>query len=170
MTIYGKLLAWVVLLAGLPNVTLSNPVKNLKPAGEARLTVYFWKVYDATLHTTNGQYSQGQTPLTLTINYLRDIDSTDLIKQTREEWQSLNVSEDKIDVWLPKLTQIFPDIKKGDTLALHIDDQQVSHFYFNQNALGEIEDPLFGEQFVRIWLDENCSYPKTCKKLRGESD
>ena len=62
---------------------------------------------------------------------------------------------------------MFPDIKKGDTLLLNVDENQQSEFFFNGKKIGDITDQSFGKTFLRIWLDENCRYPKVRNKLIG---
>ena len=68
---------------------------------------------------------------------------------------------------MPLLGNIFPDIKKGDTLLLNVSENQQSEFFLNGKAIGKIIDQNFGRNFLRIWLDENCSYPKIRDKLIG---
>ena len=44
---------------------------------------------------------------------------------------------------------------------------QKSAFYFNDNLVGSIEDPMFGPLFVDIWLSEKTSEPKLRQQLLG---
>lgn len=146
---------------------IANPTNSLKVVGQARLSILFWDVYDSTLYSQNGLFQTKQTPLALKIDYLRDIDAEDLVQKTKQEWGDLQLPDDQIKRWVPQLIEIFPNIKQGDSLLMHLNENNVSEFYYNNKKFGQIKDPLFGHQFLRIWLDENCSYPKVCKKLRG---
>ena len=105
----------------------------------------------------------------LKIKYLRDIDAEDLIERTQDEWEKLGIKQVTFSQWIPLLTNIFPDIKKGDTLFLNVSENQQSEFFFNGKTIGKITDQTFGKSFLRIWLDENCSYPKVRNKLIGSN-
>jgi hypothetical protein len=148
-------------------VTMASPIDELKKVGEAKLKVLFWDVYNSSLYNQTGVYQAEQFPQALKINYLRDIDAEDLIKRTQDEWENLGIKKETFSQWIPLLTNIFPNIKKGDTLLLSVNENQQSEFFFNGKTIGTITDKTFGKSFLRIWLDENCSYPKVRNKLIG---
>ena len=150
-------------------VSMANPLDDLKIVGEAKLKVLFWDVYNSSLYSKTGEYQVGQYPQTLKINYLRDIDAEDLIERTQDEWEKLGIKQVTFSQWIPLLTNIFPDIKKGDTLLLSVSENQQSEFFFNGKTIGKITDQSFGKSFLHIWLDENCSYPKVRNKLIGSN-
>jgi hypothetical protein len=146
---------------------MSNPLDTLKKVGEAKLKVLFWDVYYSSLYNQTGNYTENKTPLALKIDYLRDINSQDLIKRTQAEWEKLDISNEVYAKWLPLLNEILPDIKKGDSLLLFVDENQHSEFFFNETPTGRISDTGFGLSFLRIWLDKKCSYPLVRDKLVG---
>jgi hypothetical protein len=148
-------------------VSMADPVSELKKVGEAKLKVLFWDVYNSTLYSQTGEYQAEAFPQALKINYLRDIDAEDLIEKTKEEWKKLGIEQDTFSQWITMLTEIFPNIKKGDTLLLNVTENQQSEFFFNGKTIGTITDQTFGKSFLRIWLDENCSYPKVRNQLIG---
>ena len=148
---------------------MANPLDGLKKVGEAKLKVLFWDVYNSSLYSKTGEYQAGQFPQALKINYLRDIDAEDLIERTHDEWEKLGIKQVTFRQWTPLLTNIFPDIKKGDTLLLSVSENQQSEFFFNGKTIGKITDQTFGKSFLRIWLDEKCSYPNVRKKLIGSN-
>ena len=150
-------------------VSMANPLDDLKKVGEAKLKVLFWDVYNSSLYSKTGEYQAEQFPQALKINYLRDIDAEDLIERTQDEWEKLGIKQVTFSQWIPLLTNIFPDIKKGDTLLLSVSENQQSEFFFNGKTIGKITDQTFGKNFLRIWLDENCSYPKVRNKLIGSN-
>jgi hypothetical protein len=164
------LLCFVTILYTLTfsGVTMADPLADFKKVGEAKLQVLFWDVYNSSLYSQTGEYQAEIFPQALKINYLRDIDAKDLIDRTQEEWEKLGIEKAKFSPWIPLLTEIFPNIKKGDTLLLKVSDTQQSEFFFNGQTIGQISDQAFGKSFLRIWLDENCSYPKVRKKLIGQ--
>lgn len=58
----------------------------LLKCGAARLKVLFWDIYESSLYTPDGTWSEGVRPLRLDIRYLRAISALDLVKQTGKEW------------------------------------------------------------------------------------
>lgn len=119
------------------------------------------------MYNQTGIFTQNEFPQALKIDYLRDIDAIDLVEKTQDEWLKLGVEIKQIDSWLLMLNKIFPDIKNGDSILLKVDANKHSEFFFNGQSIGTINDTEFGQAFLRIWLDENCSYPKVRNKLIG---
>ena len=117
-------------------VSMANPLDDLKKVGEAKLKVLFWDVYNSSLYSKTGEYQAEQFPQALKINYLRDIDAEDLIERTQDEWEELGLKQITFSQWIPLLTNIFPDIKKGDTLLLRVSENQQSEFFFNGKTIG----------------------------------
>ena len=75
--------------------------EQLQLVGKARLEVLFWSIYDSRLYTADGSYTDGQRPLRLELEYLRDIEAADLVEQTRNEWhQSLMLVPSRIVTFL----------------------------------------------------------------------
>ena len=105
-------------------VSIANPLDDLKKVGEAKLKVLFWDVYNSSLYSKTGEYQAEQFPQALKIKYLRDIDAEDLIERTQDEWEKLGIKQVTFSQWIPLLTNIFPDIKKGDTLLLSVSENQ----------------------------------------------
>ncbi|GAA5134651.1 chalcone isomerase family protein [Thalassotalea piscium] len=136
--------------------------------GEARFTILFWKLYRSKLLTTSGNYpvNFNDEKLIYEINYLASISSSELINRTVEQWQHLKIPKVKYQGYLSSLASIWPDISKGDKLALFIDKGR-SLFYFNDNYIGEIDSPEFGQIFLDIWLSENTSEPSLRRDLLG---
>ena len=163
----GLKLASALLVLFMSGLVMATPLSDLKKVGEAKLKVLFWDVYNSSLYNQSGVYQAENFPQALKISYLRDIDAEDLIEKTQDEWEKLGIQEKAFSQWLPLLTDILPDIKKGDTLLLNVDKNLQSEFFFNGKRIGKITDQTFGKSFLRIWLDKNCSYPKVRNKLIG---
>ena len=149
---------------------MANPTNYLKKVGEAKLQILFWDIYTSELFSTSGQYQKDILPLALKIKYLRNIDAEDLIDKTLEEWLKLGITNEQAKPWLSQLKELWPNIKKSDELTLVVSQDFSSEFFFNGQSLGQLHDREFGPNFLRIWLDENCSYPKLRKKLIGEDN
>lgn len=153
----------------------STPITNLKHyreqlsfqlIGETTFSILFWDLYKSKLLTTTGKYpvDNKQETLIYEIHYLADISKNDLIKRTIEQWQHIGVPEKSFKGFIPQLEKIWPNITKGDTLSLLIYSKG-SAFYFNQQYIGAIEAPEFGNTFLDIWLSKKTSQPKLRSEL-----
>lgn len=147
--------------------TTAMAATSLQMVGEARLNIMFFSVYDSRLYTADGRYQPDQRPLRLEIEYLRDITAEALVKQTGAEWDHLQVTHERRDAWLAQLTELWPDVGKNDVIALELDADNRSTFYFNGEKLGMMEDRDFGEHFVAIWLSPDTSRPALREALLG---
>lgn len=146
---------------------MANPIQSMQKVGEAKLEFLFWDIYHSELYSSTGNFNQQAYPLALKIRYLRNIDARDLVEKTEEEWQKLGYSEEQMGPWLAQISDIWPDIVKGDELLLVVEEDKSSRFYHNQALIGNMPDSSFGPSFLAIWLDENCSFPKLRDKLVG---
>jgi len=90
------------------------------------------------------------------------------VDHTRKEWQRLGVEGPQSQQWLETLARLWPDVRKNDLLALVLDKQDRGTFYLNGKALGAIDDPGFGEDFLAIWLSPETSRPELRLALLGK--
>ncbi len=135
--------------------------------GQARLTFLIWPIYDSRLYAIDGNYEQGQLPVRLDIQYLRDVYAEDLVRHTQSEWQQQGLSDAGQQQWLAALAQLLPDVREKDVLSLVVDTEGRSTFLINEQSLGQIKDPQFGQQFLNIWLSPNTSRPELRQALLG---
>jgi len=151
-----------------PNLISSG---NYLPIGETTFSILFWDLYKSKLFTTSGSYpiSLKSESLIFHINYLVDISSEDLINRTVEQWKLLGVKKIKYEGYIEQLKELWPDIKEGDSLAVLV-EQHKSDFYFNDEYLGSIHDPSFGQLFIDIWLSKDTSQPSLRAELLGDND
>ena len=141
--------------------------EQLQLVGKARLEVLFWSIYDSRLYTADGRYRDGQRPLRLELEYLRDIEAADLVEQTRNEWQHLQLPVQEKELWLEELARLWPDVREDDVLALEMRESGRSTFLLNGKPLGSIDDPQFGPSFLAIWLSPDTSRPELRRSLIG---
>jgi hypothetical protein len=141
----------------------------LQKVGEARLKVLFWPIYDSRLFSADGTYQPGKPPLRLEIQYLRDIESKDLVERTAAEWQAQQLFHPNQQEWLETLSRIWPDVAENDVISLELRENLHSHFYVNNTWVGSIEDPAFGQQFLDIWLSPQTTRPEIRQQLLGRS-
>jgi hypothetical protein len=140
----------------------------LVDVGETTFSVLFWDIYKSKLKTTAGQYPLCTKlgSILYEINYLMDISTNELIERTIEQWQHLGVKAEIYGVYLSELERIWPNINDGDTLSLFVHKGR-STFYFNEEFVGVIDAPEFGQLFLDIWLSESTSQPVLRDELLG---
>jgi hypothetical protein len=155
---------------GIPFNTLENIIQEQPyiPIGETTFSILFWDVYTSKLLTTTGNYpiQTDKDKLLYQINYLTNISGKDLVNSTVEQWQYLGIEPELYAAYLPILHKIWPDIEEGDSLSLYVNNNK-SVFYFNNNLIGEINQPEFSQLFLDIWLSEKTSEPKLRLELLG---
>ena len=139
----------------------------LQLVGEARLKVMLWPVYDSRLYSATGGYNPEQRPVRFEIQYLRNIDASDLVLQTEREWGQQGNNHPRKGQWLETLQQLWPDVTKDDVIALDVNEQGYSTFYSNGELLGQITDQDFGINFLNIWLSPTTSRPALREELLG---
>ena len=155
------------LLALWVSVSVSAGENSLQMVGQARLTFMFWPIYDSRLYSPDGSFREGQRPLRLEIQYLRDITASELVVQTRNEWERLQPLSADEQLWLTSLSRMWPDVSENDVLALELDEGGGSTFLLNGQRLGGIDDPAFGSRFLGIWLSPDTSRPQLRRSLIG---
>ncbi len=145
---------------------MANPAATLSVVGQSELNWMFWKVYDITLLSDSGSYQDSDYPVALEIEYAREIEANMLVETTVKEWQRIDV--DWKPAWRDKLQAIWPSVTPGDELLLHVNDQGISQFFFNEDYIGEIQDTEFAPAFLAIWLSDKTRKPKLRQQLLGE--
>ncbi|MCP5129734.1 MAG: chalcone isomerase family protein [Pseudomonadales bacterium] len=147
--------------------SVSATPSGMQMVGQARLQFMFWPVYDSRLYTSNGEFQEGQLPLRLEIEYLRDVASAELVEHTRKEWQRLQPLAVPEQQWLRTLSRLWPDVGKNDVLVLVLDEWGRSTFLLNGQPLGSVDEPAFGQRFLDIWLSPATSRPDLRLALLG---
>ncbi|RUO62284.1 hypothetical protein CWI71_05290 [Pseudidiomarina insulisalsae] len=141
----------------------------LEKVGETRLSVWFWDVYDAELFTDSGNYENYQRRA-LRLSYLRDIEASELVETTREEWQRLDIRmSEQHEQWLSELNEMWPDVSNGDCLMLVETPEGHSEFYNADKKLGVIPSAEFTDDFLAIWLSPDSRFRAERNELIGAS-
>ncbi|HIF9058930.1 TPA: hypothetical protein ACX6MG_002981 [Photobacterium damselae] len=128
---------------------------NWPVVGKTELTWGWWTIYQAQLRTPSGQYQAE-----------REIDASDLLQATDEQWQHLGYSQQQRQVWLKFLQGIWPNVRQGDRLIFVVQDE-IGYFLFQNKVIGTISNPSLNRAFLAIWLSPNSSYPKLRLELIG---
>lgn len=142
--------------------------KELQLVGQAHLKVLFWSVYNSSLYSPDGDYQVGERPLRLEIEYLMNIAAEDLVKSTADEWRAQQRLHQRQNQWLQSLADIWPDVSSNDVITLELGADNRSVFFRNGEMLGSIDDPLFGQHFLDIWLSPDTTRPKLRRQLLGQ--
>lgn len=149
-------------------VNVSMP--EAKKLGNSKFTWFGLHVYDAQLWSsvTGNQFDYKVHPSWLELKYGRDFAGADIAEQSREEMEKIGgASEDKLKAWEKRLGEIFPNIKKGDTLSAMYLPGKVMQFFHNGKPLAAVNDMELARSFMGIWLDAKTSEPDLRKKLIG---
>lgn len=149
----------------------SNPINQYIPAadavGQAKLKVFVWEIYDATLLASEGEFSP-QSPFALQLDYARKLVGKKIVEQTMSEIKSQGVTDiSALENWQQQLLTIIPDVDKDDTIIGIKDQDENTHFYLNNTKIGQIADPLFSFHFFNIWLGNQTSQPELRDQLLG---
>lgn len=136
--------------------------------GNTRFTFLFWDIYDAVLYAPQGLW-KGQPPFVLTLTYLREFTGNDIAERSVKEMRRQGEYDaDTLSQWRSMMMNLFPDVKEGDKISGVLDRNKVTHFYLNDDLLGNIDDKEFSAAFFAIWLGEKTSEPKMRSELIGE--
>lgn len=154
-------------LAVVANSALANPIQNLNEVGSAKLKVLLWNIYESSLYTPSGRFQGIEPGLALELEYRRNIPKKEFVKYAREEWQKQSLYNARSEDWLASISDILPNVKKGDVIVLKVNSQKESEFYYNNQFIGKLGSENFTNQFLSIWLSANTSYPKLRDKLVG---
>lgn len=147
--------------------------EGLQEIGAGTLRWLGFHVYDASTWAkqdslpTDGSVPK---PFALQIIYARAIRASDLLDATETAWRGLSLFDAQAIRWLAALKRLWPDVKAGDSLVLHIDEHGRSLFYYNSRPLGGIEEPEFGSRFAAVWLHPDSDERELRRQLLGVTD
>jgi hypothetical protein len=151
------------LLANTQEPTLDAALKDHQAVGQARLRVWGFEVYDASLWTAPGFDAQryAEHRFGLELNYLRSFKGRDIAERSIDEMRGLaSVSPPQAAQWLAAMSALFPDVQRGDRITgVHVPGRG-AHFYLNGQWRGEIADAGFARLFFGIWLSPKTSQPR----------
>ena len=147
---------------------VSGALAQARLAGQTRLRVWGFEVYDAQLWVGAGfRASQfTQHPLALSLIYLRALKGTAIADRSLKEMRGLQaITEGQADQWLSAMRQTFPDVQATDRLTGLHQPGVGARFWLNGQARGNIGDADFSALFFGIWLHEASSEPGLRREL-----
>ena len=146
---------------------LDEHITNVKIIGSSQFKVLFWHVYNATLYSSEENFSFDKT-FALKLDYKRSLHGEKIAERSAEEIRKIGF-KDKIKLagWFTQMRNIFPDVNDGNYITgIYVPDSKTI-FYKDGEKIGEINDKEFGKWFFGIWLNKNTSEPELRKKLLG---
>ncbi|QIM67078.1 dihydroorotate dehydrogenase [Mannheimia granulomatis] len=118
---------------------------------------YTWgpfNIYNITLFTEKGIYTEGTRPLMLTLQYKKPWEGRDFAVSLARTWNNLGIKlpEKEVDEVITHLRKTFPDIKPEDNLH-YIALEDRGYFILNDKVVSDIFNKEFSDAIVAIWLD-----------------
>jgi hypothetical protein len=148
--------------ASTPEPTLSAALQGKQRLGSARLRVWGFEVYDASLWARPGFDAQryAEHRFALELHYLRSFKGPDIAERSIDEMRGLGIiGADQAARWLDAMRSLFPDVQRGDRITgVHLPGRGAI-FYLNGQLLGEVVDEAFSARFFGIWMLPNTSQP-----------
>lgn len=148
--------------ANTPEPVLSAALQGKQVVGNARLRVWGFEVYDARLFAGAGFDSAryAEQTFALELSYLRNFKGPDIAERSIDEMRDLEtITPAQVEPWLAAMSQLFPDVKKGDRITGVHRPGRGAVFYLNDRLLGEVADERFSRLFFGIWLSPKTSQP-----------
>ena len=150
-------------MAALPTVAQPGPaLPSAQPAGQSRLTVWGFAVYDARLWVAPGfrRSAFAEHALALELAYLRDFSAEDIARRSLQEMRRAEpIDAAQARAWQETLTRVLPDVKAGDRLLGIYRPGRGASFLHNGQPVGEVADARFARLFFGIWLGPASSEP-----------
>jgi hypothetical protein len=137
--------------------------------GQGKYTFFGFDVYHARLWTEANNFlpeTWEQHRFALELTYLRDAEGKVIAKRSIDEIsKQKDLDKSKSQSWLNILENLFPNIKKAQTLTGVYTPNNGVKFFFERNLIGEIKDPELTKSFFDIWFSNRTSAPDLRKKL-----
>jgi hypothetical protein len=142
--------------------------KTLTQRGQAVMRFFGLKVYDIRLWTP-GKPHRDDEIFALELVYDLGLKGAEIAKRSADEMRKIGYTDEaKLKRWVEGMTNIFPDVKPGDTLVGVSIPGKEARFYSKDQFIAAIPDAEFARAFFGIWLSEKTSEPKLRDRLLGE--
>lgn len=131
-------------------------------AGQGGYTWFGLAIYDAQLWLGKDGFDPGfSQPLVLDLRYARKLDGKKIAQASYDEMKKLGRgSEAQRQLWLQKMSAIFPDVREGTHISGAYSPTSGAQFFLNGAPLATVTDQEFARAFFAIWLDPNTSASK----------
>ncbi|MDP2221600.1 MAG: chalcone isomerase family protein [Hydrogenophaga sp.] len=153
---------WPSTVLATPEPTVRAALQDKQLQGQARLRVWGFEVYDASLWAGPGFDAQRyeQHRFGLELSYLRSLKGRAIAERSIEEMRGIApITTEQATRWLAAMSELFPDVQRGDRITgVHVPGSG-ARFYLNGRLRGELADDAFSSLFFGIWLSPNTSQP-----------
>ena len=144
-------------------------IPNAQLVGEAQFKVVFFKIYDAALFATDGEYSRSK-PFALRIKYLVDADKERIVKQSIAEMERQKAAKaDRLAEWRVLMEETFTDIKENDLAYMVQNDDRTLTLWTNDEEPVTITDKGFARAFLNIWVGRKARDKDFQRQLFGQN-
>lgn len=146
-----------------PVAVVASAVPDAKLSGERLFRYWGFSVYTARLWVSPGFKASDYAaqPFALELAYLRDFAGADIADRSLVEMKRVGGFSDVQGAqWLARMKEVFPNIKKGETLTGVHQPGVGARFFHNGKPLAEVRDAEFSRRFFGIWLGSNTSEPE----------
>ncbi|MEN9538227.1 MAG: hypothetical protein RLZZ126_462 [Pseudomonadota bacterium] len=140
--------------------------------GQARLKVFGFSIYDATLWTEPGFSATryAEHTFALELQYWRTFSGDSIARRALDEMRlQADLAPSTGQRWLTTMLGLFPDVQPRDRLMGLHQPVGATRFVFNGQVLGHVEDTEFARLFFGIWLSPKTSQPGMRSELLGET-
>jgi hypothetical protein len=149
---------------------LASELQGARLQGQGRLTYFGLSVYNARLWVAPGFSSLASelAPVALELQYARSLQGRLIAERSLTEMQragALNPAD--AARWLAAMTELFPNVVKGDRITGVHKPGESARFYFNAAWRGEVREAEFAKRFFGIWLSTQTSEPALRQSLLG---
>lgn len=151
-----------------PEVLAELPGASL--VGSGRMRFLGLSVYDVRLWGSQrvAPARFADTPLALEIEYARALVGRQIAERSIEEMRRIGTFSDaQAQRWLARLTDLLPDVARGDRITGVQRPHEAARFFVNGRFTGELRDPAFVPLFFGIWLAPQTSQPDLRASLLG---
>ena len=150
---------------------LPAPVLALAPGlraqGGGELTFFGISIYDGWYWSPVRAWPN-DGPYALDLTYHRNLDGALIAQRSTDEIAKLGYgSQAERARWGRLMSQIFPDVRRGDRLTGVYTGAGAVRYFHNGKPIGEIAEPGFAQAFFGIWLDPRTSRADFRQKLLG---
>lgn len=142
---------------------VASAVPDAKLSGERLFRYWGFSVYTARLWVAPGFKANdfAAQPFALELAYLRDFAGADIADRSLSEMKRVGGFSDAQGAqWLARMKEVFPNIKKGESLTGVHQPGVGARFFHNGKPLAEVRDAEFSSRFFGIWLASNTSEPE----------
>jgi hypothetical protein len=170
------LAATITLLAAMPEVranaapaAVSAELSEARLAGEGDLRWFGLRIYSAQLWVGRPGLRidrPSATPFALELRYATALKGTLIAERSVQEMERMGFGDaQRRGRWLDAMKRLFPDVAKGDRLTGLNEPGRGTRFFYNDRAIGSVDDADFSNAFFAIWLDERTVAPALRESL-----